>query len=322
MPPLCLQAVPICWDPRKSSPVFLPAWLLSLRIPEDEYQALMAERRRRGLPHISRTAATRNRSRGHQHERAEAKAKATAARAVSRTPPPPPAPRRFQQPIRLVEGPGARTMPEQAQGGGSEAASSAHAAKQEPESRGSASMEDASSGMAPKQEMAAQSRASSEAASSSKAPKPNLARQSNASGEVASPGKEPKLEARVSTGSGDAPSGARAVSDDKAEEDSDTEVSSAASLEMEPLREQTLADLMEHWVQAKRVKTEEPGPEPHMACLKQANQRHPKSARHWLSAEAFLFADVISGFSILPGGLRCWEKETAALSTPTTTGLF
>ena len=308
--------------PESPSPVFLPAWLLSLRIPEDEYQALMAERRRRGLPHISRTAATRNRSRGHQHERAEAKAKATAARAVSRTPPPPPAPRRFQQPIRLVEGPGARTMPEQAQGGGSEAASSAHAAKQEPESRGSASMEDASSGMAPKQEMAAQSRASSEAASSSKAPKPNLARQSNASGEVASPGKEPKLEARVSTGSGDAPSGARAVSDDKAEEDSDTEVSSAASLEMEPLREQTLADLMEHWVQAKRVKTEEPGPEPHMACLKQANQRHPKSARHWLSAEAFLFADVISGFSILPGGLRCWEKETAALSTPTTTGLF
>ena len=62
-----------------------------------------------------------------------------------------------------------------------------------------------------------------------------------------------------------------------------------ASLEMEPLREQTLADLMEHWVQAKRVKTEEPGPEPHMACLKQANQRHPKSARHWLSAEAFPF---------------------------------
>ena len=99
----------------------------------------------------------------------------------------------------------------------------------------------------------------------------------------------------MSTGSGDAPSGARAVSDDKAEEDSDTEVSSAASLEMEPLREQTLADLMERWVQAKRVKTEEPGPEPHMACLKQANQRHPKSARHWLSADAFLFADVISG---------------------------
>ena len=137
--------------------------------------------------------------------------------------------------------------------------------------------------------------ASSEAASPSKAPEPNLAPQSNASGEVASPGKEPKREARVSTGSGDAPSGARAVSDDKAEEDSDTEVSSAASLEMEPLREQTLADLLEHWVQAKRVKTEEPGPEPHMACLKQANQRHPKSARHRLSAEAFLFADVISG---------------------------
>ena len=45
--------------------------------------------------------------------------------------------------------------------------------------------------------------------------------------------------------------------------DSDSEVSSAASLEMEPLQEQTLADLMEHWVQAKRVKTEEPGPEPH-----------------------------------------------------------
>eukprot|EP00439_Symbiodinium_sp_Y106_P008556 s9373_g1.t1 len=176
-------------------------------------------------------------------------------------------------------------MPEQAQGGGSEAASSAHAAKQEPESRGSASMEDASSGTAPKQEMADQSRASSEAASSSKAPKPDLARQSNASGEVASPGKEPKMEARGSTGSGD----------DKAEEDSDTEVSSAASLEMEPLREQTLANLMEHWVQAKRVKTEELGPEPHMACLKQANQRHPKSARHWLSAEAFRFADVISG---------------------------
>ena len=130
-------------------------------IPEDEYQALMAERRRRGLPHISRTAATRNRSRGHQHERAEAKAKAAAARAVSRTPPPPPAPRRFQQPIRLVEGPGARTMREEAQGGGSEAASSAHAAKQEPDSQGSASMEDASSGTAPKQEMADQSRASS-----------------------------------------------------------------------------------------------------------------------------------------------------------------
>ena len=58
---------------------------------------------------------------------------------------------------------------------------------------------------------------------------------------------------------------------------------------------------MEHWAQAKRVKTEEPGPEPHIACLKQANQRHPKSARHWLSAEAFLFADVISGLISLLG---------------------
>ena len=142
--------------PGKSSPVFLPAWLFSLRIPEDEYQALMAERRRRGLPHISRTAASRNRNRGHQHERAEAKAKATAARAASRTPPPPPAPRRFQQPIRLVEGPGARTPPEAAQEDGSEAASSAPVAKQESDSWGSASMEDASSGTAPKQEMAAQ----------------------------------------------------------------------------------------------------------------------------------------------------------------------
>ena len=248
----------------------------------------MAERRRRGLPHISRTAASRNRNRGHQHERAEAKAKATAARAASRTPPPPPAPRRFQQPIRLVEGPGARTPPEAAQ-------DAAPVAKQESDSRGSASMEDASSGTAPKQEMDAQSSARSEAASSSKAPRPEPASQSMASGEVASPGKKPKLEAKLTTGSGGAPSGARAVSGDQAEEDSDSEVSSAASLEMEPLREQTLADLMEHWVQAKRVKTEEPGPEPHMACLKQANQRHPKSARHWLSAEAFLFADVISG---------------------------
>eukprot|EP00439_Symbiodinium_sp_Y106_P034053 s7125_g4.t1 len=260
----------------------------------------MAERRRRGLPHISRTAASRNRNRGHQHERAEAKAKATAARAASRTPPPPPAPRRFQQPIRLVEGPGARTPPDTAQEDGSEAASSAPVAKQESDSRGSASMEHASSGTATKQEMAAQSRARGEAASSSKAPKPELARQSNASGEVASPGKKPKLAAKVTTGSEGAPSGARAVSGDQAEEDSDSEVSSAASLEMEPLREQTLADLMEHWVQAKRVKTEEPGPEPHMACLKQANQRHPKSARHWLSAEAFLFADVISGSAFDP----------------------
>ena len=57
---------------------------------------------------------------------------------------------------------------------------------------------------------------------------------------------------------------------------------------------------MEHWAQAKRVKTEEPGPEPHIACLKQANQHHPKSARHWLSAEAFLFADVISGLAFNP----------------------
>ena len=247
------------------------------------------------LPHISRTAASRNRNRGNQHERAEAKAKATAARAASRTPPPPPAPRRFQQPIRLVEGPGARTQPEAAREGGSEAASSAPVAKQESDSRGSASMEDASSGTAPKQEMAAQSSARSEAASFSKAPKPEPASQITASGEAASPGKEPKSEAKVTTGSG-----ARAVSEDQAEEESDSEVSSAASLVMEPLREQTLAGLMEHWAQAKRVKTEEPGPEPHIACLKQANQRHPKSARHWLSAEAFLFADVISGSAFDP----------------------
>ena len=167
--------------------------------------------------------------------------------------------------------------------------------------------------------MADQSRASSEAASSSKAPEPNLARQSNASGEVAFPGKEPKREARVSTGSGDAPSGARAVSDDKAEEDSDTEVSSAASLEMEPLREQTLA---EHWVQAKRVKTEEPGPEPHMACLLQTNATQNLQGTGSRRKLSFSLTSFPARFSILPGGLRCWEKETGALSTPTTTGLF
>ena len=221
----------------------------------------MAQRRRQGLPHISRTAATRNRNRGHQHERAAAKPKSAPSRTLSRTPPPPPAPRRAQ-PVRLVEGPGARGETSAAQDGG-EVASPVPGARTEAASSVLARTEAASSG--------------------------------RHSTTVRAEEQEPKTE-EPGTGSGAAPSGALAADD----ESSDSEVSSAGSLEMEVLEDQTLAKLMEQWAHATPVKYEAPELEPHIACVRQANQRHPKAARHWLSQEAFLLKDVFSNAVIKP----------------------
>ena len=72
----------------------------------------------------------------------------------------------------------------------------------------------------------------------------------------------------------DAPSGARAVSEDQAEEESDSEVSSAASLVMEPLREQTLAGLMEHWGAGQTCEDRGAGPRT-AHCLPQTGKPAP-----------------------------------------------